>query len=72
MVPVIKNVDNNIEIPDAPDRPLPKKRKHAAMKPPKAKGPVDEKNVCDEKGKDPEGGPVHIGNFILQVGHRRF
>lgn len=65
-VPIAENVENVIEILDAPEAPVPKKRKHATTKPPKSKDPVVEKITCDEEGKNLDGGPVRIGNFTLE------
>lgn len=54
------------DISDAPEGLAPKKRNHNIVKPPKVRGPVIEKVVCDEEGKDLEGVLVHIGNFTLE------
>lgn len=66
LAPAIENFEDIIDIPDEPERPVPKKRKHNDVKPPKVRGPVTEKVVCEEEGKDSEGDSVHISNFTLE------
>lgn len=65
-IPTNENVEDVVEIPDASEVPVTKKRKHPATKPPKFKGPVIEKVSCDGEGKSLDGGSVHVGNFTLE------